>query len=102
MRRVLQGESVLACEKLVSLFEPHTAMIRKGKVVEFGRVLWLGEVEGGIITRTTILNGNPNNAAQVLPSLETHIQQFGRPRTCWWATANWRPRRTKLRRSSVA
>lgn len=81
-RRVLEGEQVPASEKLVSLFEPHTAIIRKGKAgtpVEFGRVLWLGEVEGGIITQAKILEGNPDDAAQFLPSLDTHVQQFGRP-----------------------
>jgi hypothetical protein len=31
-RRVLQGEQVPATAKLVSLFEPHTAIFRKGKV----------------------------------------------------------------------
>jgi transposase, IS5 family len=53
-RRVLQGESVPAGEKLVSLFEPHTAIIGKGKPgapTEFGRCVWLDEVEGGIISR---------------------------------------------------
>jgi IS5 family transposase len=30
-RRVLDGESVAAAEKLVSLFEPHTSIIRRGK-----------------------------------------------------------------------
>jgi IS5 family transposase len=81
-RRVLEGEQVPASEKLVSLFEPHTAIIRKGKAgkpVEFGRVLWLGETEGGIITQATILEGNPDDAGQFLPSLETHVLQFGRP-----------------------
>jgi IS5 family transposase len=41
-RRVMQGEAVAAREKLVSIFEPHTAIIRKGKAgkpVEFGRVV---------------------------------------------------------------
>jgi IS5 family transposase len=81
-RRVVQGEQVPASEKLVSLFEPHTAVIRKGKAgkpVEFGRVLWLGEVEGGIITQAKLLEGNPDDAGQFLPSLDTHVQQFGRP-----------------------
>ena len=35
------------------MFEPHTAIIRKGKPghdVEFGRAVWLDEVEGGIVT----------------------------------------------------
>jgi transposase, IS5 family len=30
-RRVLKGQSVPAAEKLVSLFEPHTSIIRRGK-----------------------------------------------------------------------
>ncbi len=81
-RRVLHGESVAAGDKLVSLFEPHTAIIRKGKAgkpVEFGRVLWLGEVEGGIITQARVLDGNPDDAAEGVPSLDHHLQQFGRP-----------------------
>lgn len=52
-RRVLQDESVPAMEKIVSLFAPRTAILRKGKPgkpVMFGRMIWLAEVEGGIIT----------------------------------------------------
>jgi transposase, IS5 family len=81
-RRVLQGEAVSAPEKIVSLFEPHTAILRKGKPgkpVEFGRMLWLDEVEGGIITRYQILVGNPDEAAQVVPSVDAHIARFGHP-----------------------
>jgi hypothetical protein len=53
-RRVLKGESVKAGEKLVSLFEEHTAIISRGKagkkMTEFGRKVWLEEVEGGIVS----------------------------------------------------
>jgi IS5 family transposase len=48
-RRVLEGEQVLATEKVLSIFEPHTAIIRRGKAkkpTEFGRKVWLSEVEG--------------------------------------------------------
>jgi IS5 family transposase len=78
-RRVLQGESVPARDKLVSLFEPHTAIIRRGKAgkeVEFGRVVWLDEVEGGIVTRYAVLPGNPPDADQLRPSLDHHRQVF--------------------------
>jgi IS5 family transposase len=64
-RRVLLGEQLPASEKLVSLFEPHTAIIRKGKPgksTEFGRVIWLCEVDGGIISRYAVLSGNPDDA----------------------------------------
>jgi IS5 family transposase len=80
-RRVLQGQSVPASEKLASIFEPHTAIIRKGKLgkpTEFGRVVWLNEVDGGIISRYAVLEGNPDDATQLAPSLDHHIQRFGR------------------------
>ena len=83
-RRVIHGEKVPAGEKLVSLFEPHTAIIRKGKAgkpTEFGRVLWLAETEGGLITQARILEGNPDDAAQFIPSLNQHNEQFGHPPT---------------------
>jgi IS5 family transposase len=81
-RRVLQGEAVPASEKLVSLFEPQTAVIRKGKPghpTEFGRVIWLDEVEGGIISRYTVLDGNPAEDAQLPLSLEHHRRLFNHP-----------------------
>jgi IS5 family transposase len=81
-RRVLQGEQVPASEKLVSLFEPHTAIIRKGKPgkpTEFGRVLWLAEVDGGLISQYTVLAGNADEKAQLPPSVDRHRQQFGSP-----------------------
>ena len=79
-RRVLQGEQVPAGEKLASIFEPHTAVIRRGKLgkpTEFGRVVWLDEVDGGIISRYAVLVGNPDDATEFVPSLEHHLRQFG-------------------------
>jgi transposase, IS5 family len=81
-RRVVEGEKVSAGEKVVSIFEAHTAIIRKGKAgkpTEFGRVLWLGESEGGIITQARILEGNPDDASEFEPSLDIHCEQFGHP-----------------------
>jgi IS5 family transposase len=57
-RRVIYDEKLSAVEKLVSLFEPHTQIIKRqkaGKAVEFGRKLWLEEVEGGIVSGYRIL-----------------------------------------------
>jgi transposase, IS5 family len=80
-RRVLQGERVPASDKVLSLFEPHTALIRRGKArqpTEFGSKVLLDEVEGGIVTRYTILSGNPPDAPQLLPSVAQHRAHFGR------------------------
>lgn len=81
-RRVLKGESVPAAEKLVSLFEPHTSIIRRGKAgkeTEYGHKVWLEETEGGIISGYRVLEGNPADQAQLPPTLEHHEERFGKP-----------------------
>jgi transposase, IS5 family len=81
-RRVLQGESVPAPDKLVSLFEPHTDIIRRGKpgrTAEFGHKVWIDEVDGGIVSDYRVLDGNAPDQSQWLPSLERHQELFGRP-----------------------
>jgi IS5 family transposase len=81
-RRVLRGESVPASDKIVSLFEPHTAIIRKGKPgrpTQFGRMVWLDEVEGGLISRYDVLTGNPPDDEQLKPSLDHHRTVFKKP-----------------------
>ena len=82
VRRVLGGEKVPADEKLVSLFEPETAIISKGKPArptEFGRMVWLDEVEGGIVSGYRILDCNPSDSEQLRPSLDHHIELFEHP-----------------------
>lgn len=82
IRRVFQGEKVPAQEKIVSIFEAHTAIIRRNKArkpTEYGHKVWLDEVDGGLVTRWQVLEGNPNDEQQWLPSLEQHIQCFGKP-----------------------
>jgi IS5 family transposase len=80
-RRVFEGEQLSAKEKLVSLFEEHTSIIRRGKVhntTEFGRKVWLCEVEGGIVSGFWILEGNAGDEAQLEPTLEDHLRLFGK------------------------
>ena len=80
--RVLEGESVPAEEKVVSLFEPHTAIIRRGKAnkqTEYGRKVWLDEVEGRIVSGYRVLVGNPPDQRQLEPALDNHRRLFGKP-----------------------
>ena len=80
-QRVLHGQSVPASDKLVSLFEPHTAIVRRGKAhlaAEFGRKIVLDEVEGGLVTRYRVLAGNPSDAAELPTSLAHHAACFAR------------------------
>jgi IS5 family transposase len=80
VRRVFQDERVPAAEKIVSIFEPHTAIIRRGKAshpVEYGHKVWLDEVDGGIVSDYRVLEGNPNDSTQWQTSLDRHAQHFG-------------------------
>jgi IS5 family transposase len=81
VRRVFNEESVPAEDKLVSLFEPHTDIIKRGKAnrpTEFGHKLWLDEVDGGIVSDYRILDGNPADSDQWQPTIDHHIDQFGK------------------------
>src|SRR5207237_8738226 len=78
-RRVLDGQRVPASAKLVSVFEPHTAIIRRGKAhlpVEFGRKTVLDEVDGGLITRFGVLAGNAPDAPELRTRLAEHQARF--------------------------
>jgi IS5 family transposase len=80
-RRVLQGEQVPNAEKVYSIFETHTDLIKRGKVltpVEFGHKVFLAESAQGLITQYEVLQGNPGDDQQVEPSLKRHKENFGR------------------------
>jgi transposase, IS5 family len=79
-RRVLEGEQVPAAEKVYSIFEPHTDLIKRGKVqtpVEFGHKVFLAESANGLITQYQVLDGNPSDEDQLQASLESHRRMFG-------------------------
>jgi IS5 family transposase len=80
-RRVLDGEQVPTNEKVYSIFEPHTDLIKRGKVrtpVEFGHKVFLAESAEGLITQYEVLKGNPPDEVHVASSLQRHRQAFGR------------------------
>jgi len=79
-RRVLHGEQVPVHEKIFSIFEPHTDLIKRGKVqrpVEFGHKVFLAESGHGFITDYRVLDGNPVDEGHVAPSLLQHAATFG-------------------------
>jgi transposase, IS5 family len=80
-RRVLDGEQVPTAEKIYSIFEPHTDLIKRGKVrtpVEFGHKVFLAESAKGLITQYDVLKGNPADEVHVAPSLRRHRRTFRR------------------------
>jgi len=79
-RRVLKGEQVPANEKIYSIFETHTDLIKRGKIqkpIEFGHKIFLAESARGLITQYRVLDGNPSDHIHVKPSLEHHKKIFG-------------------------
>ena len=78
--RVVKGNSHVE-DKVLSLFEPHTEVIRKGKAHkpnEFGRLVRIDEVENGIVSGYQVLAGNPDDSTSWMPALEQHQASFGR------------------------
>jgi hypothetical protein len=57
-RRVLQGEQVPNQDKLLSIFEPHTQLYKRGKAatpVQFGRQVLVYEDDAGFVTHAYLL-----------------------------------------------
>ena len=78
--RVVLGQE--ATEKVLSLFEPHTQVIRKGKAHkpnEFGRLVRLDEVENGMVSGYEVVPGNQADTESWLPALEHHRDCFAKP-----------------------
>jgi len=77
-RRVLAGEAVPAADKLVSLFEPHTDIIVKGRRdVAYGHKLNLTTGRSGLILDLVIEDGNPADSERLVPMLKRHIAITG-------------------------
>ena len=77
-RRVLQGESVPAEEKLVSIFEPHTDIIRKdGRDTYYGHKVTFSGGKSGLILDWVVEDGNPADASLFLPMLDRHHDLYG-------------------------
>jgi IS5 family transposase len=79
-RRVLENAPVPVHEKLFSIFEPHTDLLKRGKVtrpVEFGHKVFLAESRHGLLTDYRVLDGNPVDEVHVPPSLAQHQATFG-------------------------
>ena len=78
--RVLKGNPHHP-DKILSLFEPHTEVIRKGKAAkptEFGKVVKIQEAEGQIITDYQVCPTRVPDDELWTPALDRHVALFGR------------------------
>jgi IS5 family transposase len=70
-RRVILGDSVPAEEKIVSIFEPHTDIIRKDAFdTYFGHKVLLGNGLSTLILDCLVLDGNPSDSTLVAPFID--------------------------------
>jgi IS5 family transposase len=79
--RVLGGDTHVP-DKVLSVFEPHTAAIRKGKIAkptEFGNLVTIQECEHQIITAYDVHEGRPADRTLWTPALDRHLAIFERP-----------------------
>jgi IS5 family transposase len=79
--RVFKGDTHYP-GKVLSIFEPHTEAIRKGKAVkptEFGKLVKIQEAEGQFITDYEVCATRVADQDLWVPSLKKHRDLFGRP-----------------------
>ena len=78
--RVLKGDTHHP-DKVLSIFEPQTEAIRKGKAAkptEFGKLVKIQEAEAGLVTDYTVCPMRVPDQELWRPSLTTHQALFGR------------------------
>jgi IS5 family transposase len=78
-RRVILGEKVPACEKVVSFFECHADIIEKGgRESVFGHKVFLVGGASGLIVDCVVPKGNPADSAMFIPMMERQKLLYGR------------------------
>src|SRR5499427_5851221 len=78
--RIFRGDTHVE-GKILSLFEPSTEIIRKGKASkpnEFGKMVKLQEAEDQIVIDYEVYDQRPNDADLLVPAIEIHQATLGR------------------------
>ena len=78
--RIVGGDTHVP-DKVLSIFEPHTETIRKGKIAtpnEFGKLVTIQESEHQIITAYEVHTKRPADVTLWTPALDRHQAIFGR------------------------
>ena len=77
-RRVLDGESVPASEKIVSIFEDHTDVIRKdARDTLYGHKICLTAGTSSLVLDCRILDGNPPDSTLAINMIQRHTEIHG-------------------------
>jgi len=79
-RRVLEGQSVPAGEKVVSIFEEHTDVIRKDRrETLYGHKICLTGGASSLILDCKVLQGNPADSTLAKTMADRQVEIFSRP-----------------------
>jgi IS5 family transposase len=76
------GSNTRHPDKLLSLFEPHTEAIRKGKAAkptEFGKFVKIQEAENQIVVDYKVYERRIEDQALLMPAISAHVAIFGSP-----------------------
>ncbi len=75
------GDEQHYADKVLSIFEPDTEAIRKGKAhkpTEFGKLVKIQEAENQVIVDYEVYDQRPTDASLLLPAISKHKEVFGR------------------------
>jgi IS5 family transposase len=79
-RRVLEGQSVTAEEKIVSIFEEHTDILRKdNRETLYGHKICLTGGSSSMILDCKVLEGNPADSTLAKTMVERQVEIFSHP-----------------------
>jgi transposase, IS5 family len=78
-RSQINGETVPASERIFSIFEPHTELLKRGKAgkpVEFGHMVSIGQTEDKIISYYSVEEKSRHDIEHKTEALEGHKKIF--------------------------
>lgn len=77
-RRVLEQETVPASEKIVSIFEDHTDILRKdARDTYYGHKICLTAGSSSLVLDCVVLDGNPPDSSLATQMVERHVEHLG-------------------------
>jgi len=80
-RRIILQETVPNEEKIFSIFEPHTELLKRGKAdkpIEFGHMIQIQQVEAKFITDYEVFDKKPVEYKLLDPTIRRHKELFGK------------------------
>ena len=79
-RRVFEGETVPASDRIFSIFEPHTELLKRGKAhkpVEFGHMVTIGQTAEKFISYYCVEQHSRHDSVLGDESIQAHKKMFG-------------------------